>query len=348
MNIKYYGFRDSISISSSPIKKPVIKEVEDLKDLSLRFSEHIDDLENLLSPFNLQFSFIFPNYIRNVIPQITLTESFSLNINTDNGPSNIREVRCMPFIKKVEIFSTLSQNFSSSLLDHTKDLPKPLDGSELWVTNQKVVDRMLELSHNLPTSIADISQGNPNRAITRGAFKDYMKKLDNWNNDLQSFKGSYARSFSKLLDVSDNLKDSSSDSKGTSAFLNQLKEKYESISRQISSTPSNTAQSSALIEQAGELNKKINSEQANLKEPISIDSKKVLEEAYDVQLEFINLHSEVINTWSNYTSETYLAGEPLSKPFWSKKLPDHVQTSTDEFKSIVNNIDTRKIVLNKD
>jgi hypothetical protein len=80
-NIIYYGFRDSISLGPSPIKKPVIQEIEDLKEISAGLNNHIDELANLLSPNNPHFAFIFPDYTRPILSDVNLTENFSLNID---------------------------------------------------------------------------------------------------------------------------------------------------------------------------------------------------------------------------------------------------------------------------
>ena len=76
MNIVYYGFRDSISLGPSPIKKPVIQEIEELKEITEGINNHIDELANLLSPDNAHFSFIFPIlfYFNSLLSEISLRD----------------------------------------------------------------------------------------------------------------------------------------------------------------------------------------------------------------------------------------------------------------------------------
>lgn len=343
MNIVYYGFRDSISLGPSPIKKPVIQEIEELKEITEGINNHIDELADLLSPDNAHFSFIFPNYTRPVLPDVSLTENFSLNIN------NVYEVEPMPFIEQVEVFSSLSQDLQQTFLDKTKDFPEPLDGPELWATNQKVIDRTLELAHNPPKNVADTSQANIKKPITRSAFKSFINKLNSWKSDLASFQSSYARKFSEITDKLNNLQsDLNKKLQTQTSVVEDLKRKYnEKVDEANRALP---ADRDVLLEQARQLNAIVEAQKAVLNEiptPAGIELADKLKLIYQAQTKFLNLNFDSASKISAAVEEAFLSGKPVI-PSWVKKVSTAVQSAENKLTSIFSKINIKKVKLDND
>ena len=342
-NIIYYGFRDSISLGPSPIKKPVIQEIEDLKEISAGLNNHIDELANLLSPNNPHFAFIFPDYTRPILSDVNLTENFSLNID------NVYEVEPMLFIEQVEVFSSLSQNLQQTFLDKTKDFPEPLDGPELWATNQKVIDRTLELAHNPPKNVANTSQTNVKKPVTRSAFKSFMNKLDSWRSGLASFQSSYARKFSDITNKLINLQsDLNKKLQAQTSVIEDLKSKYNEKIKEVNSALPDDRD--ALLEQARQLNSTIETQKAVLNEiptPAGIELADKLKPIYETQTKFLNLNFDSALRITTLVQESYLGGKPVT-PNWAKKISASAQAAENKLTSILSKVDIKKVTLNND
>lgn len=338
-NIVYYGFKDSISIGPSPIKKPVIKEVEELKDIASAINNHIEELNTLLSPENKHFSFIFPNYTRPILADVSLTENFPFD------PFKVSEIEPMLFIEQIEIFSSLSQNLQKTFLDKTKDLPEPFDSPGLWPTNQKVIDRTLELAHNIPKKVADTTESNKKKSITRSAFASFTNKLDTWKKGMSAFQSSYNRKFSEVLDKFDNLDTGLSRKVNEqNSLLNKLQGEYNGLIKLADLEETDSVAKQNILEQARQINNIIQTQKAVLNEiptPAGVEVKNILENVRESQTKFLNLHNDASLRIRNFVEESFLSDKNAS-PVWVKKPSPVKETAKTKATEIINILSKEK------
>ena len=316
-NVVYYGLKDNIVLAPSEINETV----NELAKITDGLNNHIDRLADLISPLNPQFNFLFPNYSRPNLPSIDLTQNF--NLNTDD----IYEVNGLLFIEQIETFSSYGTKLEETFAQKTSDLPQPLDSPKLWSLNQKVVDSTLSLSQNLPQQVADTSQSNKNKSITRGAFKNFISKMDAWSSKLGKYKDSYTRKFSELNDkLSGAVGNFSQKIEEQNSKISGFDKKINDLTKQIKNKIETDA--SAIQVQIAELQKNSNIEKVKLLElprPAAQKIRDIIQPLYETQMKFMDVNATAATKIESFVNESYLNGKPVI-PDWSKsKLP--VQTT---------------------
>lgn len=314
-NVVYYGLKDNIILTPSEINQTV----NELAKITEGLNDHIDRLADLVSPLNPQFNFLFPNYSRPNLPSIDLTQNFDLN--TDN----IHEVNGLLFIEQIEAFSSYGIKLEETFAQKTLDLPQPLNSPKLWSLNQKVIDSTLSLSQNLPQQVADTSQNNRNKSINRGAFKNFISKMEAWSSKLDKFKGSYTRKFSELNDkLSGAVGNFSVKIEEQNSKISGLDKKINNLMKRVKNQNQGDDGDDDVKIQIAELQKNKNIEKVKLLEMSKPAAKQIqdsLKPLYETQMKFIDINAKSASKIEHFVNESYLNGKPVI-PDWSKsKLP---------------------------
>ena len=320
MSVLYTGLKDRLYVGKdTTVKKTTIeKKTEEIKNLTAQMNSHVDKLNDLLSPENPHFSYIFPNYSISSIPDASLTESFVFNSN------KVSELDSMPFTHQVEVFSSVTQDLKQTYSDKVKNLPEPLNSTELYPSNQAVIDRTLELAHNLPESVADTSEASPDKLINRAAFESYSNKLGAWKDEFAGFESDFSR---KITDLIGEVKEITS-KEGQEIFqqTSVVKTLENKLSEEVTKIKSDglPENKEVTIQKSLDLNRSIEIEKAKLAqipipEPVKIAEK--IEENKGIAMKYCTVLHDCVTKVEGLVTESFLGGKVPDLDWAKEKMP---------------------------
>lgn len=336
MSILYTGLKNRLYVgNNTTIKKTIVEEkTEEIKDLTIQINNHVDKLNDLLAPSNPHFSYIFPNYTISSISDVNLTENFNFN------PDKLFEVDSMPFTHQVEVFSTLTQDLKQTYATKVQNLPEPLNSTELFPSNQTIIDRTLELAHNLPENVADTSEVSSDKLINRSIFESFSGKLASWKDEFAGFQSDFSRKTSDLVNEIKQIP-----SKEGQEIFNQtsiVKSLENKLTEEVTKIRSDadSEDKESLIEKSLTLNKSIEIEKAKLAqipvpEPVEISQK--IEENKNLALKYCNVVHDCVTKIESLITESYLGGKvPIVD--WAKEKSPTLPEIENKVNSILDKI----------